>query len=36
VARTPDQAARHAKILSVTTIPENFLITDMAVATYAL
>jgi hypothetical protein len=33
--RTPDQAARLAKILAVTTIPENFLLTDMGFATFA-
>jgi len=34
--RTPDQAARLAKILSVTTIPESFLLTDMGFATFAM
>ena len=36
VARTPDQAARLAKILAVTTIPESFLLTDMGFATFGL
>jgi hypothetical protein len=35
-ARTPDQSARLAKILAVTTIPESFLLTDMGFATFAL
>ena len=32
--RTPDQTARLAKILTVTTIPESFLLTDMGFATF--
>jgi hypothetical protein len=36
VARTPDQAARLAKILTVSTVPENFLLTDMGFAVFAL
>jgi hypothetical protein len=34
--RTPDQAARLAKILSVTTIPESFLLTDMGFAVFGM
>lgn len=34
--RTPDQADRLARILAATTIPENFLLTDMGFSTFGL
>lgn len=34
--RTPDQAARLAKILGVSGLPENFLLTDMGFTTFGL
>lgn len=36
VLRTPGQQANLAKILSITQIPENFLLTDMGFATFAM
>lgn len=36
VLRTADQATRLAKILSTTTLPESFLLTDMGFSTFAL